>query len=74
MPHEEIQSRAGESCVMGSEVVLVLFKSDWAGRHLSRGLNAAVEPAIGISVGTRLQVEGAACVKALMRALEDEVR
>ena len=60
--------------MMGSEVDLVLFKSDWAGRHLSRGLNAVVEPAIGISVNTWFHVEGVACVKALMRALEDEVR
>ena len=59
---------------MGSEVDLVLFKSHWAGRHLSRGLNTVVEPAMRISVNTWFNVEGAACAKALMRALEDEVR
>ena len=53
---------------------LVLFKPGWAGKHLSRGLNAAVEPAIGISGVRWFQVEGTAGAKALMRPLGDEVR
>lgn len=52
---------------MGSEVDLVPFKSHWAGRHLSRGLNTVLEPAMGISVNTWFHMEGAARVKALMR-------
>lgn len=38
--HEEVVRREGRFRVMVGEVGLVVFEPGWAGRHLSRGLNA----------------------------------
>lgn len=51
---------------MVGEVDLLLFEPGWAGKHLTRGLNAAGEPATRMSGGRGFQVVGTACAKALV--------